>query len=172
MTGPERILTAAASMATVLLFLAAPAGAQEIGDGRQVEITFDVGDFDEDEGDWPITVVYVSGDMDVSEPFTVELLDDDGVTLWSATEEFTAPITTVTVVPFVAVGEVTDAAVSQAVAEVAGEVVERPPAEVLTQGAGGGGGGTLALSMVLAVVLVAIVFRTPLPSASSQRWTT
>lgn len=155
----------------VLITVAAPAGAQESSDERGVEITFDVGDFDGDEGDWPITVVYVAGDMEDGEPFTVELLDEDGAVLWSATEAFTAPITTVTVEPFVAVGEVAEAEVSQAVAAVAGAVVERPPAEVLRQGAGGGGGGTLALSMVLAVVLVAIVFRTPLPSASTQRWT-
>jgi hypothetical protein len=44
-------------------------------------------------------------------------------------------------------------------------------AEVLRSGPGGGGSGQLALSMILAVTIVAIIFRSPLPSASSQRWT-
>ena len=153
-----------------LVSAAAPAAAQDGAEG-DVEITFDTGDFDSEQGDWPITVVYVSGEMQAGEPFTVELTGADGAVLWSATEIFTAPTTTFAVVPFVPVGAVTGAGVSQAVAEVAGDTVERRPPEVLSQGAGGGGGGTLALSMVLAVVLVAIVFRTPLPSASSQRWT-
>ena len=53
--------------------------------------------------------------------------------------------------------------------EVGGVQIEPPEVE---WGAGGGaGGGDLALTMVLAVLLVALVFRTPLPSASSQRWT-
>jgi hypothetical protein len=155
----------------VMAGVAAPAGAQEADEERNVEITFDTGDFDSEQEDWPITIVYVTGDLDPGEPFTVELTGEGGAVLWSATEVFTAPTTTFTVVPFVPVGAVTGAGVSQAIAEVAGDVVERRPPEVLSQGAGGGGGGTLALSMVLAVVLVAIVFRTPLPSATSQRWT-
>ena len=153
--------------------LSAPgrAGAQTPDEERAVEITFDVGDFDSEQGDWPITVVYVGGDMEDGQPFTVELTGDDGTVVWSGTETFTAPMTTVAVDRFVAVGAVAEAGISQAIAEVAGDVVQRPPPEVLSQGAGGGGSGQLALSMVLAVILVAIVFRTPLPSATSQRWT-
>lgn len=150
---------------------AIPAGAQTPDEERAVEITFDVGDFDGEQGDWPITVVYVSGDMEDGQPFTVELTGEDGSVVWSGTETFTAPITTVAVDRFVAVGAVVEAGISQAIPEVAGDVVERPAPEVLSQGAGGGGSGQLALSMVLAVILVAIVFRTPLPSQTSQRWT-
>lgn len=38
------------------------------------------------------------------------------------------------------------------------------------QGSGLVGAGQLALSMVIAVIFVAILFRTPLPSATTQRW--
>ena len=165
----KRVLGLVVAVAA-LLGGAGPAAAQDEGE-RDVEITFDTGAFDSEQEDWPITVVYVTGDMDDGEPFTVQLTGEDGAVLWSATEVFTAPTTTVSVVPFLPVGAVTGAEVSQAVTQVAGDRVERHPPEVLSQGAGGGGGGTLALSMVLAIVLVAIVFRTPLPSASSQRWT-
>ena len=44
-------------------------------------------------------------------------------------------------------------------------------ATVLGSSSGTGGAGQLALSMVVAGVLVTIVFRSPLPSASAQRWT-
>lgn len=170
MTRHRSITAVLATMITAIL-MAAPAGAQEAEDARDVEITFDIGEFDGEEGDWPITVVYVAGDMTAGEPFTVELKGEDGSVVWSGTEVFDAPMTTFAVDRFVAVGEVVEAGVSQAVPEVAGELTERPRAEVLSQGAGGGGSGQLALSMVLAVVLVAIVFRTPLPSQNSQRWT-
>jgi hypothetical protein len=161
-----RILSAAFLTVTLT---AGPAGAQAPED--RVDVTFDVGDFDGERGDWPITVVYVAGDLAEGEPFTVVLTGEDGTVVWSATEPFTAPVTAVTVDRFVAVGDVVEAGLSQSLPEVAGDVVERPPPEVLSQGAGGGGSGQLALSMVLAVILVAIVFRTPLPSQTSQRWT-
>lgn len=158
---------------TVVLVSGVPAGAQGAPEEEGgVTIEFDVGDYDAEEGDWPITVVYVTGDLDDGEPFTVELLASDATVLWSGTDTFTAPTTAVTVDEFLAVGDVTEAAISQALPEVAGEVVTRPEVEVLQQGSGGGGGsGQLALSMVVAIILVAILFRTPLPSASTQRWT-
>ena len=58
---------------------------------------------------------------------------------------------------------------SQGITVVGGVQIEPP--EIEWKAGGGGGGGQLALSMVMAVLLVAIVFRTPLPSASTQRWT-
>ena len=140
-------------------------------DERDVEITFDTGDFDADAGDWPITVVYVSGDVDEAAPFTVELLGEDGGVLWTGTEDFDGPTTAVAVASFVAVGDVVQAAISQPDPEVAGDVTERDVVDVLRQGAGGSGGGTIALSLVLAIILLAILFRTPLPSAVTQRWT-
>ena len=165
---PFRILLAALLLLTLG---AGPAAAQEVDEEGNVEITFDVGEFDGERGDWPFTVVYVAGDLTEGEPFTVVLSGDDGTVLWSGADRFTAPVTTVAVDRFVAVGDVVEAGISQSVPEVAGDVVERPAPEVLSQGAGGGGSGQLALSMVLAVILVAIVFRTPLPSQTTQRWT-
>ena len=159
-----------ASLLGVAVLGAVPAGAQE-SEERDVEITFDTGDFDAEAGDWGVTVVYVSGDMEDGVPFTVELYGDGDTVLWSGTEDFTEPTTAVAVDQFVAVGEVVEAGISQALPEVAGVIDQRQEVEVQRQGAGGGGGGALALSLVLAVVLLAILFRTPLPSAVSQRWT-
>lgn len=193
----------ALGVAVLVLLLASPAGAQTDPE-RQVDVAYDIGDFDAEQEDWPITVVYVSGDLDDGELFTVFLGDDDAE-LWSSTQVFHAPITAVTVVPFVPVGAVTRTAVAQDLPVPAGSTgpeaaqvnpppavlddvlvdapdptpgpldvprqVSGPIAEVLSQGSGGGGGGLLALSMVLSVILVAILFRTPLPSQATQRWT-
>ena len=46
----------------------------------------------------------------------------------------------------------------------------RPVLPIPQQGSGLGGAGQLALSMVIAVVFVAILFRAPLPAATSVRW--
>lgn len=54
--------------------------------------------------------------------------------------------------------------------DVEGEIVTRPDPPLPQQGSGLGGAGQLALSMVVAVVFVAILFRTPLPAATTQRW--
>ncbi len=183
-----------------------PAGAQTVEAERNVDITFEVGNFDGARGDWPITIVHVSGALDEGQPFTVELKGADGSVLWSDTATFTAPTTSFAVVPFVAVGEVVEAGIAQAQPkpqpvvegaqterpppsvttprttttpetpttsppEVAGEQTGQPPVVIDNQGAGGSGSGQLALSMVMSVVLVALLFRTPLPSATSQRWT-
>lgn len=159
----------ALALAAVVL-VPAPAGAQT-EEERAVTIEFDVGDFDAEQGDWPVTVVYVSGDLAPGEAFTVELRDDGGEVVWSGSDTFDGSTTALAVDGFVAVGDVTEAAISQSIPAVAGDVVTRPVPEVLQQGSGGGGGGQLALSMVVAVILVAILFRSPLPSASTQRWT-
>ena len=148
-----------------------PAGAQQQSDDGDVQIEFETSDFDGERGDWSISVVHVTGSgLDAGQPLTLELKSDDGTVLWTGTEPASATTTSFTVVPFVAVRDVVRAAISQPMPEVAGDVVERE-VEVRRQGAGGGGGGALALSMVLAVVLMAILFRTPLPSQVSQRWT-
>ena len=155
-------------------FVVTGASAASAQDGEEignVDISFDVGDFDSAAGDWTIDVVEVSGDLEDGQEFTVELTDSDGEVVWSATESFDEPVTRISVTEPVTVGEVASAGVSQAQAPpVVGGVQIEPP--IVDWGAsGGGGGGQLALSMVMAVLLVAIVFRTPLPSASSQRWT-
>jgi hypothetical protein len=153
----------------VLLASASAAAAQEdevIGD---VDISFDVGDVDPADGDWHIEVVEVSGDLEAGQDFTVELTDVDGAVLWTATAVYTEPITRIEVTEDVFVGEVASAGVEQGLTIVGGVQIEPPVVE--WSAGGGAGGGQLALSMVMAVLVVAIVFRTPLPSASTQRWT-
>lgn len=168
MTG---MLALAAGVIVLWSSLAAgSAGAQEPAPERDVSIDFEVGDFDADEGDWGIDAVVVAGDVDPAEPFTVVLSDDGGAELWSGTATFAEPSTTVPVDGFVAVGDVTEAAISQAAPAVAGDVVTRQDVDLSQQGSGGGNGGQLALSMVLAVIMVAILFRSPLPAATTQRW--
>jgi hypothetical protein len=68
----------------------------------------------------------------------------------------------------VAVGDIASAGISQRLPVVAAEQVV-PEVNHTTEG--GGGSGQLALSMVVIIALVALVFRTPLPSASTARWT-
>ncbi|MCO8126709.1 hypothetical protein NHL50_05780 [Acidimicrobiia bacterium EGI L10123] len=53
---------------------------------------------------------------------------------------------------------------------VEGDVIATPEPELPQQGSGLVGAGQLALSMVIAVVFVAILFRAPLPAATTQRW--
>lgn len=155
-------------LVVIAAFAAAPASAQEEPLGN-VDISFDVGEYDVTLGDWAVTVVEITGDLADGQPFTAELTGAGGEVLWSSTQTFTAPSMRIEVSPPVAVGAVTAAGVSQPQTEVAGVQVERPP--VTWSAAGGGGSGQLALSMVMAVIMVAIVFRSPLPSSSTQRWT-
>jgi hypothetical protein len=227
-----RFLTALMlSAAMVFLAGADTASAQETSEDRSVSIEFDVGDHDAAQGDWPITVVRVSGDLDVGELFVVELRDSAGAVLWAGQAEYRSPTTSVTVDRFIAVGDVEEAAIGQRMPtttlppeqpepvepgeasdmieesepddvddpDVAGDVVTIPPPlsgdlfdqaiaqasptpgvrgdmvtqpnpDVVQQGSGLSGAGQLALSMVVAVVFVAILFRTPLPAATTQRW--
>ncbi|HSP04275.1 MAG TPA: hypothetical protein VLR27_12270, partial [Acidimicrobiales bacterium] len=185
---------------------------------RPVKIDFEVGDFDSAEGDWPITVVNVSGDLEPDEVVVVELRDGDGEIVWAGEGVFSPPTTSVTVDSFVAVGDVDEAAIGQRMPEetttttappepvvagnvvtnptttpppssttsppttteaieppappptVEGDVTATPEPELPQQGSGLGGAGQLALSMVIAVVFVAILFRAPLPAATTQRW--
>jgi hypothetical protein len=154
---------------SVTCALAAPvASAQEPPIG-EVDISFDVGEYDPARNDWTIEVVQVTGDLDEGQPFTVEVYGDGDEVLFSATQPYTSPTTRIEVTATVAVGDVESAGVSQPLTAVAGVQVERPEVDWSTSG--GGGSGQLALSMVMAVIIVAIVFRTPLPSATTQRWT-
>lgn len=162
-----RLLLVLAGALLGVALLVTPASAQDDSLGV-VDISFDVGPYDAELGDWPIEVVTVTGALAEGEAFTVELRDVDGTVVWSATQPFTRGLRIV-VDRHVPVGVVADAGVSQAQAIVAGTQVVRP--EVTWSAAGGGGAGQLSLSMVLAVVVVAIVFRSPLPSASTERWT-
>jgi len=253
-----RLLTHILAGIVLATFAAAPASAQT---AREVDIDFEVGDFDSARKDWPIVAVEVSGDLDGGQSFTVELRDGAGGVLWSGSASFQPPTTTIDVDDFVAVGDVEEAALVQRRAgggaspttteptpttqppptttptdpvdptdppdppdptdppdvdpvdepAVEGDVVTRPvrtppddpevgdeddpipeeaaaggtppgappsvggdvvdrPDQLPQQGNGAGGAGQLALSMVIAVVFVAILFRTPLPSATTVRW--
>ena len=168
----RRSLLFAALSLTWLATASSPALAQD-GDDELiggVQINFDVGDFDSTVDDFTIDVVVVSGDLFDGEEFTVQLTGADGQVLWSATTTFTAPVTRIPVTTPVGVGDVAEAGVSQAlVPEV--QAVQIEPPVVDYKAGGGGAGGQLALSMVLTLLLVAIMFRTPLPSATAQRWT-
>jgi hypothetical protein len=163
------IALAVVTGAALLLGSAAPASAQDDDVIGGVDISFDVGDLDPVEGDWTIDAVEVSGELEDGRDFTLELTGEDGAVIWSSTQPFTAPLTRVTLTDAITVSEVAAAGVSQGITLVGGVQIEPP--DVDWKGGPGGGGGQLALSMVMAVLLVAIVFRTPLPSASSQRWT-
>jgi hypothetical protein len=147
---------------------AAPAAGQE-DPGGTVDISFDVGEYDPARNDWTVEVVQVTGDLEEGRPFTVEVYGESDQILFSATQPYTSPTTRIEVTSTVAVGDVESAGVSQPLTVVAGVQVERPEVDWSTSG--GGGSGQLALSMVMAVIIVAIVFRTPLPSATTQRWT-
>jgi len=162
------ILVAAFSVAWLVAW-SQPAVAQDPGVIGKVDISFDVGDVDSATGTWQIDAVKVAGDLEEGQDFTVELTDADGAIVWTATETYTAPVTRIPVTDRVSVDEVAAAGVSQGITQVEGVQIEPP--QVDWRAGGGAGGGQLALSMVMAVLLVAIVFRTPLPSSSTQRWT-
>jgi hypothetical protein len=146
-----------------------PAAAQDPGVIGNVDISFDIGDVDAATGEWTIDAVEVTGELVDGQDFTVELTGPDDAVVWSATETYSAPLTRIPVTEPLLVNEVAGAGVSQGITEVAGVQIEPPKIDFGASGSGGG--GQLALSMVMAVLLVAIVFRTPLPSASTQRWT-
>ena len=164
-----RLLRCLMLVLVLVLAMPRPAAAQDGDVAGDVSIEFDVGDIDPDTGEWMIDAVLVSGDLEEGAEFTVVLTDADGAEVWSSTQEFTAPVTEIEVTEPLAVGDVASAGVEQAQTIVGGVQIEAP--EVEWSAGGGAGGGQLALSMVLAVLLVAIVFRTPLPSATTQRWT-
>jgi hypothetical protein len=157
-----------ATAVTIVQVVAAPASAQEQPLG-QVDISFDVGEYDAELDDWAIDVVEVTGGLAVGEEFTVEVLDADDDVLFTATQPYAGPSTRIEVSVPVAVADVASAGVAQPQPIVGGVVIERP--EVDWSASGGGGSGQLAMSMVMAVIVVAIIFRSPLPSASTQRWT-
>ena len=153
----------------VVLTTAAPAGAQEDGP-RQVDISFDVGSYDSSLGDFPVTAVVVRGDGQEGQPVTVEVRDTRGNVIWSGEATFSPPEVRIPVDPPIAVADVGSASLAQALPVVAAEQFV-PPEVFHSMEGGAGGSGQLALSMVLIVALVALLFRSPLPSASTQRWT-
>lgn len=150
--------------------LAGPAHAQDGGEAppAEVDISFDTGGYDAGRRDFLITVVEIRGGLREGEEFTVELGGSGGRVLWSATRVFTAPLTRVEVDEKVAVGDVTSASVSQRSLEV---VLDAVSPDVPSAVEGTGGSGQLTLSMLVTIVVVAVVFRSPLPSAQTSRWT-
>jgi hypothetical protein len=172
-TALRRALLAAAVVQLVVALATTSAGAQDAPVDAPdvalgVTISFDVGPYDPELGDFRVEAVEVAGEAHGPQAVTVELRDADGDVLWSTVTTLTPPSTTLTVDRPVAVGAVASAGLSQPVPVVeAAQVV--PEVNHTTEG--GGGSGQLALSMVVIIALVALVFRTPLPSASTARWT-
>jgi hypothetical protein len=205
------LLASALLVMSATLLAAGPVAAQDAEDEvRAAEISYELGDFDSEQGDWPIVAVEVRGQLDTEHAVTVELWGADE-RLWTGTVSVTPPVTRFEVVPFVAVGDLVEVGIWQQLTpvesieipppeapeppaepedevaeeeeaeeeeaeelpptEVVGERLERDEVEILGGASGGSGSGQLALSMILAIVVLAIVFRTPLPSASTQRWT-
>ena len=150
--------------------LASPVHAQETPEPapQEVDISFELGDYDSGRHDFLIKAVEVNGGLRAGEEFTVELRGSGGRELWSATQVFTAPSMVIPVTERVGVGDVTSAGVAQKTLEVVLDAVS-PDAPSAMEGTGGT--GQLTLSMVITIVVVAVVFRSPLPSAQTSRWT-
>jgi hypothetical protein len=173
---PGRIATQMLVAGLVLvaaLAWASPVMAQEAGsdDGQPIEaaISFDVGDYSAELHDWRVDAVLVSGNLEDGKDITLELLGTDGRVLWTATAPFTAPQARIEVRDTVVVGDVVGAGMSQEGTPVDPQLV---PSEVVDPVQGGGGSsGQVATSMVLVIIVAVILFRTPLPAASTQRWT-
>ena len=149
--------------------IATPAAAQDELVGN-VEISFEIGPYDADIDDFPVSAVIVEGNLEDGKDVTVEIKGTGGRVLWSGTAPFHAPSITIDVDELVPVGEVASAGVAQAREPVVAGVVIEPPEVFHSSGGGAAGSGQLGLSMVVIIALFAILFRTPLPSASTQRW--
>jgi hypothetical protein len=158
---------------------AGPAMAQDptSGDGapKQAAIAFDLGRYSTELHDWTIEAVLVSGDLEDDREVTIEIRGAGDRVLWTASAPFHAPQTRIEVDAKLGVADVSSAGVSQAgtvVDATAGVDPRLVPSEVVDPVQGGGGSsGQVATSMVLVIIVAVILFRTPLPAASTQRWT-
>lgn len=167
-----QLLVAGFVLASALAW-ADPAMSQQPGAGEgtptQAAISFDVGDYNPELHDWRVDAVLVSGDLQDGEDITIELLGANDRVLWTATAPFTAPQVRIEVHDTVVVGDVAAAGLSQEGEPIDPQLV---PSEVVDPVQGGGGSsGQVATSMVLVIIVAVILFRTPLPAASTQRWT-
>ncbi len=149
-----------------------PASAQDAGsqgdESRAVKVSFDIGDYDESEHDWPVLAVIVSGDFEADKDFTVQVLGASDRVLWEATQPYNAPVMRFYLPERMWLRDVTATRVSQAMT--LDPLLVEP--DLVDPVAGGGGGtGQVATSMVLVIIIAVVLFRTPLPSAASQRWT-
>jgi hypothetical protein len=153
-----------------LAVLAAPAGAQDepATTAPGIRIALDTGRYDAAHDDFLIQAVEVSGGLREGEEFTVELRGAGDQLLWAATREYTAPSVRIEVDTAVAVTAVTSTDVSQAALP---PEVEAVPPQAPAAMEGSGGSGQLTLSMVVTLVVLVVVFRSPLPSAQTSRWT-
>jgi hypothetical protein len=168
----RRVLTVVVALVGALFFASEPALAQEQPEPdqvRDVSISYELGGFDASIHDFLVTAVEVQGGLDDGQEFTVELRGSGDRVVWAATQPFTAPSIRISVGSKVGVGDVTSAGISQKTTEVLGAQIV--PSDIAPAAPSTAGSGQLALSMVLTLLIVVIVFRTPLPSASTQRWT-
>ena len=163
-----RVLVSLLGAVGALLSMAAPAAAQDEPAGT-VDISFEIGPYDTELDDFPLSAVVVTGDLEEGKDVTIDVKGSGGRVLWSGTAPFRAPSTTIPVDDLVSVGDIASAGVGQARDPVVAGVVIEPP-EVFHAAGGATGSGQLALSMVVIIALFAILFRAPLPSATTQRW--
>lgn len=146
-----------------------PVAAQERdpAEPRDVSVRFDLGEYDG--GDWTIAAVVVDGDLDEGQDVTVQILGTNERVLWEGARTFTGEALRIPVDQRILVGDVESAGIAQALTIVDPLLVEP---EINDPVAGGGGGtGQIATTMVLVIIIAVLLFRTPLPSAASQRWT-
>ncbi len=169
-----KVLPAATlSLAVVLVGLLCLAEAVHAQDDAEpehaaVDVSLEIGDYDSGRRDFLVKAVEVRGGLRDEVEFTVELKGSGGRVLWSATRAFAPPSMRIEVDTPVGVRDVTSTGVSQAAIPLEVEVV---PPDAPSAMEGTGGSGQLTLSMVVTIIVVAVVFRSPLPSAQTSRWT-
>ncbi len=170
-----RLLTASAFgllVALAVLLGGAPAGAQESeatpDEPGAADISIEIGAYDGGRHDFLVKAVVVRGELREDVDFTVELRGNGGRVLWSATRTYPGGSLRIEVDVPVGVGDVTSTGISQAAIPLEVEVV---PPDAPSAVEGTGGSGQLTLSMVVTIIVVAVVFRSPLPSAQTSRWT-
>jgi hypothetical protein len=156
----------AVGVGVALVALAGPASAQSAAPG--VRLSFDIGAFDAARHDFLIEAVVVSDGLREGEDFTVALRGAGDRVLWSATRTYSAPSVRIALDVPVGVAAVTSTDVAQAVPPLE---IEAVPPQAPSAMEGTGGSGQLTLSMVVTLIVVIVVFRSPLPSVQTSRWT-
>ena len=171
----RRIVGALFAAAVGFLLPAAAASAQdsttpstEVKAPTSADVELEIGAYDAALNDWPVTAVVVTGDIEEDLEFRVVLAGNSGQ-LWAESTTFAGPETRIPILTKIAVGDVTSAELSSAL--VLGALITPELGEGTQPGAGGGSTGQVATSMALVIIIAVILFRTPLPAASVQRWT-
>jgi hypothetical protein len=154
----------------LLLGASSAVGAQEPEppEPGAVDIEIELGGYDAGRHDFLVKAVVVGGELRDDVDFTVELRGNGSRLLWSATRTYGGSPMRIEVDVPVGVGDVTSTGISQAALPLDVQLV---PPDGPSATLGTGGSGQLTLSMVVTIIVVAVVFRSPLPSAQTSRWT-